>query len=272
MSIEIDRPIFLLGPGRSGSTLVNNLVTHHRDVGYFVSWSSRFPRLSFFSIGARLRSPWLEMKTGRIKFYPGPTEPYAVWKYCFPDFWKICDLPCRDPRGAARLRRLVKDHLRYQARSRFLSKLTGPPMFAFLVSIFPDSRFVWLDRDPRAVTYSYSLRRKFREPPGTPEDEAAEVRLRRAAERYLSFYDRLRAYDGEFLDLRYEDFVADPVAETVRLLRYLELESDPRLLRLAAEWPIRRSANEAWERNLDPSQKALLTRLLDGPLRERRYL
>lgn len=269
---RIDRPIFFLGPGRAGSTLLHELITHHRDVACFVSWSSRYPRLTFLSIGARLRSPWLEKKASRIKLYPGPTEPYGVWKYCFPDFWRICERPCRDPRGAEKFRRLVRDHLRFQARSRFLAKLTGPPMFAFLESIFPDARFVWLDRDPRAVTYSYSLRRKFREPPGTPEEKVAEVRLCQAAERYLSFYDRLQAYDGDYLTLLYEDLIADPVAEMARLLQYLELAEDRRLLRLAAEWPVRRDANRAWEEKLGPSHRALLTRLLDRPLRDRRYL
>lgn len=270
--MKIDRPIFILGPGRSGSTLLNWILTHHRDAGYFISWSSKYARLPVLSIGARLRSGWLETKSTRLRFYPGPTEPYGLWKYCFPDFWEMCDQPCRDPRGTERLYRLIRAHLRYQGRSRFIAKLTGPPMFAFFESMFPDARFVWLDRDPRAVSYSYSLRRKIVLPPEIPAERAVEERLRQAAERYLSYYDRLQDTTGDYHLLLYEDFTANPVGEMRRLLEVLELRRDPRLLQLTAEWPIRKDANKAWEDKLRRDHRELLTRMLERPLRARRYL
>ncbi len=266
--MRIDRPIFLLGPGRAGSTLLNNLVTHHRDVGYFISWSSRYPSLPFLSLGAWLRSSWLEKKGRRIRFYPGPTEPYYLWSSCFPRFWKICGEPCRDEEGAERLRRLVSAHLRFQRKSRFLSKLTGPPMFEFLESIFPDACFVWVDRDPRAVSFSYYLRREIQLPAEMSEDE----KLGRAAERYLRLYDLLRAKSGQYYTVVYEDFIEDPVPQMQRLLAYLDLPEDRRLLKLTAEWPIRTDANRAWRRRLDENQKELLEGLLARPLRERRYI
>ncbi len=270
--MPIDRPIFLLGPGRSGSTLLNNLVTHHRDVGYFVSWSSRYPSLPVLSLGAWLRSSWLEKQNRRIRFYPAPTEPYGLWSHCFPRFWKICGEPCRDREGMEKLRRLVSTHLRLQRRSRFLSKLTGPPMFEFLESIFPDARFVWVDRDPRAVCFSYFLRRRIDLPPEMSEDERTEERLRRAASRYLSLYELLESTDREYYTLRYESFIADPVSEMRRLLSFLELSPDRRLLKLTAEWPIRGDANRAWQEKLDRDQKQLLERILARPLGQRGYI
>lgn len=270
--MPIDRPIFLLGPGRSGSTLLNNLITFHRDVGYFISWSSKYPRLSFLCLGAWLRSSWLEKKHRRIRYYPAPTEPYSLWTYCFPRFWKICREPCVDESGARRLRRLISTHLKLQHKSRFLAKLTGPPMFRFFESIFPDARFVWIDRDPRAVSYSYYLRRKIDLPPGLSDQEMREERLRRAALRYLQSYELLQTQETDYHTLYYEDLVANPLLEMRRLLRQLSLDEDRDLLRLTAEWPIQKNANQAWQESLDPKERTLLENILARPLRDRRYI
>ena len=187
----IDRPIFILGPGRSGTTILNTLLTHHRDVGYVVSWSNKYPQLAFLAVGAYSRSVWYEKKYGLGHYYPGPTEPYSVWKYCFPNFWKVNRAPCADTAGAERLRRIMTVHLKLQRRSRFLTKVTGPPIFQFLVSMFPDARFVWIDRDPRAVCYSYFRRGWIGVPPERRGQLTDDEQLQCAATRYLSFYEQL---------------------------------------------------------------------------------
>lgn len=265
-----DRPIFLLGPGRSGSTLLNNLLTHHRDVGYFVSWSNRLPRCWFLAVGARLRSWRLEARGTRLRFYPGPTEAYGIWKHCFPDFWRDCLAPCRDVTAADRLRRLIRRHLVVQRKTRFVAKLTGPPMFEFFRSIFPDARFVWVDRDPRAVVYSYSKGRKVVLPPGLAPKEAQAEALRQSARRYLDIYDRLAESAENFHLMIYGDFVKNPLAELAALLDYAELRSDPRLDRITRRWQIR-DADDKWSRELSKPLRELLCELVDRPLRERGY-
>lgn len=266
--MRIDRPIFLLGPGRSGSTLLNQLLTWHRDVGYFTSWSNKYPRLWMLAAGSRLRSWRLERTGRRIRYYPGPTEAYGIWKHCFRDFWRQCRRPCDDPTGAARARYLVERHLWVQGRSRFLAKLTGPPMFRFFRSIFPDARFVWVDRDPRAVVLSYSKGRKVSVPPGMEGAEAEERKLRQSAQRYLEIYQSYRRSSETSRLLIYGDFVQNPEAETRRLLDDLELPADRRLLHIVRSWKIR-DADDKWRRELDAPRRDLLCRLLEEPLRDR---
>ncbi len=270
--MRIDRPIFFLGPGRSGSTLLNNLITHHRDIGYFISWSSKHPSLPYLAVGAWLRSSWLEKQNSRIKYYPAPTEPFLLWKHCFPRFWQICGEPCRDKVGEAKLRRLISTHLKLQRKSRFLGKLTGAPMFEFLQSMFPDAYFVWIDRDPRAVSYSYFLRRRIDLPSEMSDEEKENERLRHAARSYLRLYELLQTKEREYHTLFYEDFIAHPVSQMKTLLSYLDLPKDRRLLDLVAEWPVRKDANRAWQQRLDPGQKELLEGILARPLRERGYM
>lgn len=267
--MPIDRPIFLLGPGRSGSTLLNSLLSHHREVGYFTAWSNRYPRLWMLAAGSRLRTWRLEASGRRIRFYPGPTEAYGIWKHCFRDFWRQCRGPCHDESGARMARHLVRRHLQVQNKSRFVAKLTGPPMFDFFRSIFSDARFVWVDRDPRAVVFSYSLRKKVYAPPELPEHEARALKLRQAAERYLDVYQQVAARDSsEYRLLNYEDLVKDPVSELARLVDDLELRQDPRLLRIAGRWSVR-NANQKWREELDAENRRLLHQLLEKPLRDR---
>src|SRR5262245_41092702 len=189
--MKIDRPIFILGPGRSGSTLLNDLLTFHRDVGYFINWTVKYPQMSYLAFGEALRSEWLERKVGRLRYWPRPIENYSVWKHCFPGFFKVRLDPCSNATGKERLAQLIRIHLALQRKSRFIAKLTGPAIFEFLQPIFPDARFVWINRDPRAVCYSYyrlgwiGVKRHHRD--GLSETE----QLERAINRYLGIMTRL---------------------------------------------------------------------------------
>ncbi len=145
-------------------------------------------------------------------------------------------------------------------------------MFSFLRSIFPDARFVWVDRDPRAVCYSYFLRQKVDLPAAMSEEEKQDKRLHHAAQRYLRVYDSLQAEPrAGYQLLLYEDFVANPAAQMRQLLEYSELPTDERLLRITARWPIRRDSNDAWKRTLSDGQRHRLESLLERPLKDRRY-
>src|SRR2546423_11604508 len=106
---DIARPILLMGPGRAGSTVLYNMVTLHRDVGYFISWSDRFPNRTALALGGRLRVPRLEPWAARqkLRWYPQAAEAYGVWNACFPDFWDAVRGPCENPEGEQRLRGLI---------------------------------------------------------------------------------------------------------------------------------------------------------------------
>ena len=270
----IDRPIFILGPGRAGSTLLNNLITLHRDVGYFTAWSNRFPQLPALAVGSRLRVPAVEPWVTRreIRGYPGATEAYNIWKYCFPDFWKAVRKPCTNADGANRLRSLIRVHLRVESATRFVSKLTGPPMMEFFTSIFPDAQYIRMERDPRAVAYSYIEKGWLGAPAGVAAaDVPRQEQLRLAARRFLGHLNELKAERGEYLVVTYEALTAGPIASLCRIEAYAGLAHDVRLERRVRHWPIS-SANNKWQERLEPEERALLTHLLEEPLAMFGYL
>jgi hypothetical protein len=58
------------------------------------------------------------------------------------------------PRALQRYRHVVRQHLHWQGKSRFVQKHTGFPRTRYLRRIFPDAKFVHILRDGRAVANS----------------------------------------------------------------------------------------------------------------------
>jgi hypothetical protein len=270
--LEIDRPIFMMGPGRSGSTLVHKLVTIHRDLAFFSTWSHKFPAHPWLGVGGNLRRiRFVERLAGDKRGFPRPTEAYAIWKYCIPDFWNASSGPCRDDAAAEKLREYIRITLRAMRAPRFITKTTGPPIFDFLASIFPDAKFIWIDRDPRAVSFSFyelgwleiSAERK-----ATMSDED---RIAAAAKRYLGFYRAARRAAQPHLWVKYESFVEAPEQEMQRLLDFAELRRDPYLDEYVRSAGVHQKSNEKWRQKLTASQQAVLGELLREPLAEQGY-
>src|SRR5882724_6044026 len=67
--MTIDRPIFVLAPPRSGTSLIYKTVAAHPDVAYLSRGYKRFPE-----------HPWLaEMLTRLRVVSSGPKEAHKVW-------------------------------------------------------------------------------------------------------------------------------------------------------------------------------------------------
>lgn len=271
-SLAIDRPIFMMGPGRSGSTLIHNLITIHRDLAFFSSWSHKYPAQAWLALGANLRRVRpLEKLAGDKKGFPRPTEAYDIWKYCIPDFWKVNRAPCQDAAAADKLRRYIATTMRVMASPRFIAKTTGPPLFDFLSSIFPDAKFVWIDRDPRAVAYSFYDLGWLGLAPDLKAKMTPEQKLEAAAARYLGFYRAVRESTQPYLWIQYERFVDAPAEQMQKLTDYVELRPDAYLAQYVREAGVRRTSNERWRNQLTDAQQGLLDELLREPLRDQGY-
>jgi len=92
-----------------------------------------------------------------------------------------------------------------------------------IAKVLPEARFVHLIRDGRDVALS---RRKRGMGVGKPMSDTAE-RWRGRIERARRQAKRLR---GRYMELRYEDLVANPEPELRRVCEHLELDLDPAML------------------------------------------
>lgn len=245
---RIDRPIFITGCGRSGTTLAYELLARHPDVGWFSNYTDRFrwmPQLAVLSKCYPFRGGMNELGSrGALK----PSEGYRLWDSCSPRS------PAEEHRRLTaedatyderrRIQRLAFAHLRYQGRSRFLNKNTRlSHRLPHLNALFDDVHVIHVLRDPRAAVSSL-LRVAFwpeiqlwwrdGQTPAqlmtsgfAPEILAAEVW--REEVRCLT-EDAACLPPNRYLEVRYEQLISDPAEVVAAMLDFAGLRSDQRFL------------------------------------------
>lgn len=153
--MEVEKPIFIVGVGRSGSTVFHQVFSEHPHLAWLSGLCDRYPhqpelnrslmRAIDFPLFAQL------LKT-RIK----PSEAYNFWEY----YCKGFSRPCRDILAAdvtVKNKKNVRNALSKiltQKRNRLLVKLTGWPRISLIQEIFNDAKFIHIVRDGRAVVNS----------------------------------------------------------------------------------------------------------------------
>jgi hypothetical protein len=280
--------------GRSGSTLLLEALAAHRDLGWF---SVNLERAGGFAPAAALAricelGPWFRKSVrpsgGRPgpleRLREGPVEAYGVWE-------RLCGEKLRfdyllgqraTPAERERSRRFVRSVLRWQGKPRFVAKFTGPARMGYLLSIFPDARFVHLLRDGRAVVDSM-LRAGFwrdswrmQRPAwsgGFPERyeqlwkahgrspiALAALQWRNVIERAREEYHAC-APDA-YLELRFEDLLAEPERALARVLEAAALPPCERVRSQLARALRPPERAEALRERLGPEALRLLDELI----------
>lgn len=171
MSVDGGKVVFLLGAGRSGTTLLYKLLSLHSEVAYLSNYQNRYPNLPIFAYFQSLlnqfpvckRKTWFKDEGGAYfdhrrqwlhSIIPTPSEAEP--------FYTACDIPLT-PNQNYLLRSESVDCL----RNRFekirqlsqghvlLSKRTANNRrIPILQQVFPAAKYIHLIRDGRAVAYS----------------------------------------------------------------------------------------------------------------------
>ncbi|MDZ4688361.1 MAG: sulfotransferase [Planctomycetaceae bacterium] len=159
--IDIDRPIFLLGLPRSGTTMLQDICCTHPEVAYITNAMHQFPRclcavevmrklLRLDAKGERYLADSVEVEAG------SPNEGIKLWGTWFG--WTPHDLryvprtpdsftPAEIAEIRHQLRRIIWCHGRDR---RFFTKNPALiPDIAILQHIFPDAKYIHIVRDPR---------------------------------------------------------------------------------------------------------------------------
>ena len=276
--MKIKKPIFVVGVGRSGSTIFHKIFSEHPDVAWLSSrLCDRFPnrpsvnRWLMDTIDYPIVGEFL-----RRRFRTG--EGYDFWEY----YCKGFSEPCRDllPGDVTnKIKREIPDVMSKivtPKRNRLLLKITGWPRIGFLHQIFNDAKFIHVARDSRAVINSminidwwwgWRGPQNWRWGELTPAQYEEWERfdksfialagielkiLAEAMERAKTFVD-----DHSFMAVQYEYICATPVGVLKDVTEFCELEWSAAFENSVKKYRLR-NTNYKWQEELTGEQQEIV--------------
>jgi omega-hydroxy-beta-dihydromenaquinone-9 sulfotransferase len=283
--VAVSQPIFIVGVGRSGSSIFHQIFARHPNVVWLSRLSDTYPerpevnRRLMRGLDVPLLGPALF-----ARFDPG--ECYPFWDHFYQGF----SLPFRDlraddvtPRARERVTRAL-DGLRTPRRPRHLLKITGWPRIGFLQAMFPDARFIHVLRDGRPVASSFlnvDWWWGWRGPAHWRWGELSEEHARTWERHERSFValagiqwnilmDAMEASKpglppSQLLEVRYEDVCTDPVGLFRKAVEFAGLEWSSRFESTVRAQRLR-SENEKWRKELTEKQQSVLEDVLGSRL------
>lgn len=295
-----DSPVFLLGAARSGTSLLYKALCLHPEAAWISNWVRRYPRVPQVAVLNRLanvmerrqRAVWfggegsnayvyLRRRSVTERIFPMPVEGETVFDRC-----GIGDEEGAQPAAGAgpALRAAFESVRRFGGGRRLVCKrIANNRRIPFLLSTFPEARFVDLVRDGRAVAYSLSRVDWWEDSrlswyAGTPRRWAAEggdpwEPCARNWVEELGEIDRGLATvpPHQVLHVSYEQFVASPLETLERVAAFAGLPPDERWTRRLGQlrFPDR---NEAWRAALDPEVVATIEAIQGDELARHGYV
>lgn len=200
-------PIFLVGAGRSGTTWLQMLLAQHPQI-------ASAPETQLFSAylsGAELRwnreLEYQKKNKGRtgLRLLISEDEFYDFIQ-TFPE--KIFDKICKSKPGAKFVLEKTPSHIKHAQ---------------FILSLFPEARFIHLIRDPRAVVASLRAAASSWGRHWAPRGVLAGAESWRDA---VNEGLAIRELTSQYYELRYEALLADPETEVLELFNWLQLPAD----------------------------------------------
>ncbi|MGW0215510.1 sulfotransferase family protein [Micromonospora chokoriensis] len=297
----------VVGTGRCGSTLVQELLSRHPAVGFVSGLDDKLARLNLkgrfngtlYRRSAprpagmtSLRHSRRLLERGRLRV--APSEAYHLLdRQVLGGFSRPCrDLVAEDltPFVARRLRTFFDERIARQGCQHLVQHVTGWPRTGLLHAAYPDLRVVNVVRDGRAVANSWlqmgwwdgwrgpdnwifgplpsDLREEWFES-GRSFQVLAALGWKMLMEAFAQA--RLRHPAEQWLDVRYEDLVEQPREQVGRMLDFLGLHWSPAFEKGFSRYDFPAGRAAAYRDELGPAQLAAIERSLEKPLAEWGY-
>ena len=264
---RIEKPIFIIGIQRSGTTILDSLFSRHRDTAFFEGFCNRY-----------YMTPWkfhlIPLQIKRYKSRPPSTEG-RVWRRYFREIDYVDESHATDE-----IRNYyysaIKAELRAFRAKRFVNKNPANCLrLRWINAMFPDAYYILIWRDPRAVVHSiYQKMQRYWDRETKIEYEhgykgyvtvkevfGKDVSKLEACINFYNYNKKMLLQDlpvvsDRLTEVKYEEFIQRPREELKRLYEftglrwYDELENDvPPVLQL--------ENNEKW-RSLAPEERQIL--------------
>lgn len=298
--------LFIIGTGRCGSTMVQEVLARHSDVGFISNVDSKLAPLDLLgrrnnSVYQRTPLRYTQRDRRRIagvgdpgESHFGPSEAYKLFEH---HVSPIVSAPFRDltaedatPWLEKRFRTVFERRMEAQGKPVFMHKFTGWPRAGFIHKVFPDARFVHVIRDGRAVANSLVQRPWWKGYRGIPEwgfgalpehydrlwrDSGQDFVVLAAIEWALlmeSFETARQSVPaGQWMDVHYESFVENPRSHVESLFSFTELDWNDDFESRFERFAFTRAKKDRHHRDLTSKQIGILDEILDPILRKLGY-
>lgn len=282
-SIPLLQPIFIVGCHRSGTTVLYETLAQHPDLVYFTNASNLLPQLpilsnvfcDLFGLDEVVQERFL--LDGIIITPFTPNEGIRIWECYASEQVDYCwDETYDNPQMENYLKLTIRKHLSHFHGKRFINKNPDSSVrMRYLNKLFPDAYFINIIRDGRAVCSSLLKARDLAENFFGPDHRHAtsgiktnnwhQIRqvwesnpvagsgmLWRSVVETIE-RDRAAIPETRYMELRYEDFVAQPLDHLHQIINFCQLPWDSSiegLMKKTASTIALNQRNNAWREKL----------------------
>jgi len=240
LQFELEKPIFIVGAPRSGTNLFYRLLTQHPSLGWFSNYTVKkflSPdllrviqlRRRIFDL-RKFSYPKDEFHESFFSTIERPVEGGDLWNFAIKGDWapKILE------RRLDFVKLIIIETLIQQNKKRFLSKFPRNSIrIPLLNNVFPNSKFIHIIRDGRAVINSMLQRSK--ENPseffGIPLKNSENMNLSPIKKHAIQWEEVIKEVrssavylnKNQFLEVKYESLINDPKLILNKITKFCEL-------------------------------------------------
>jgi hypothetical protein len=161
------QPIFIIGAPRTGSTILYQTLTNQLDVLYIDNLTCMFNKNLFFGL-------WLsnklfkqkahncfKSKLGSTSGFRGPSECGGLWYRWLPMNKHVVESGECSDETIKRIRSEISAVINYYDKPLVIGNNIAGLRIGFLNEVFPDAKYIVIDREPIFVAQSLLLARKY---------------------------------------------------------------------------------------------------------------
>jgi hypothetical protein len=273
--LKIKDPIIIHGPGRSGTTLLSNILSLYSKFFWISGYNNKFPFLpSIALLNNLLRFYPIEKYTRGIQNIPRPAEGYGFWTYFIHNFNKS-DIENNniEKQGVEECIKTINKIKNVMIGNRFITKITGNSRVTILNTLFSNPYIIWIDRDPRIVVLSYMQNMWYFK--NNLEEYIKMSRfelIKFYCDKYLDFYkDKKKLMNYNFIQVKFEELLVNREKVFFDIFNFISEEINPQFQQTLKSWDIKQNQNEKYNGYINEIEMEFLTDYLKIPIDEMGY-
>lgn len=278
--MELKEPIFIVGTGRSGSTILFEILAKHPQIAWLSKFCDIFPDRPFIN-QLFLKAIDIPFAGDVLTSILHPREWYNFWEYWCKGFGTTCrDLFADDVTAGDRNISNTLAKMLTNKRNCMMLKITGWPRIGFLQEIFPNAKFIHIVRDGRAVANSFINQRwwlGWQGPENWRWGKLTEGQMH-LWEKYDKSFIALSAIEwmilmdafekatknlttDKYFEVKYEKLCSNPTDVIKEIIGFCDIPWSAEIENYMKKHPLKNS-NEKWKNELNQKQQTILQEIL----------